>query len=350
MPGRDQQHASSHPINPPSGESLAALQAREARRRLQLRRLLMHSPHTVFGVLTRLTRLPAAVALTLPVLCGATLAWWETGALSWVALIINLAATFMLALGTNVLSEYRDYRRALAAHVTEETDPLATGYGVLGRGFIESEIAPNLGYILLAISALCGLWLPLMAGWPTLFFAGLSVVLIYFYANPPLQYGGRGWALGEIGLFVGYGLLQTLNSYYLQSQSISWRALLICIPFGLLCVLVQHNYNLLFERRDWLMRKRTLAVSLGPLRALDASALFTVAVHVAIVAIVSVAQLPFSTLITLVALPVALGAFAQIDRERLSMEDFFQVYKAGVIAALWTGILFCFALVTAILW
>ena len=145
-------------------------------------------------------------------------------------------------------------------------------------------------------------------------------------------------------------MLQTLNSYYLQSQSISWRALLICIPFGLLCVLVQHNYNLLFERRDWLMRKRTLAVSLGPLRALDASALFTVAVHVAIVAIVSVAQLPFSPLITLVALPVALGAFAQIDRERLSMEDFFQVYKAGVIAALWTGILFCFALVTAILW
>jgi 1,4-dihydroxy-2-naphthoate polyprenyltransferase len=234
--------------------------------------------------------------------------------------------------------------------VTEETDPLATGYGVLGRGLVESELAPNLGLILLAISAVCGLWLPVLAGWPPLFFAGLSVLLVYFYANPPLQYGRRGWGLGEAGLFVGYGVLQTLNSYYVQSQSISWRVLLICIPLSLLCVLVQHNYNLLFERRDWLLRKRTLAVSLGPVRALDVSALLTVVVHVSIVAIVSFAQLPFSTLLTLVALPVALGAFASIDRERLAMEDLFQVYKAGVNATLWTGILFCLALITATVW
>jgi 1,4-dihydroxy-2-naphthoate octaprenyltransferase len=114
--------------------------------------------------------------------------------------------------------------------------------------------------------------------------------------------------------------------------------------------LLQHNYNLLFERRDWLMRKRTLAVSLGPLRALDVSALLIVAVHVSIVAIVSLAQLPFSVLTTLLALPIALGALARIDRERVATEDLFPVYKAGVVASLWTGLLFCLALVTATLW
>jgi 1,4-dihydroxy-2-naphthoate octaprenyltransferase len=353
VPGPDHDYAdyaSMQPFHRLAGESLAGLQAREALRRRQLRRALMRSPRTVVEVLIRLTRLSAALALTAPVFCATMLAWWEGGQINLLALGLNVLATLTLAMGVHALGEYRDYRRALAAHATSDADPLFSGYGVLGRGFVDGSIAHNLGYILLAISVLCGLWLPIIVGWPPLFFAGLSVLLVYFYANPPLQYGVRGWGLGEFGLFVSFGLLQTLNSYYVQSEGISWRALMICVPMGLLCVLIQHNYNLVFERRDWLLRKRTLAVSLGALRALDVSALLTVLVHVTIVAIVSLAQLPFSTLLTLVALPIALGAFSRIDRDRLAMEDLFQVYKAGVNSTIWTGLLFCLALISATLW
>lgn len=350
MPGRNQHYASTEPISPLGVESLAALQAREAQRRLQLRKLLMRSPRTVVDVLARLTRFSAALVLTIPVLCGAAVALWEGSQVNGLALTLNLFATFTLLLGIHALAEYRDYRRAVAAHAIDEVEPLATGYGLLARGLIEPDIALNLGHILLLISALCGLWLPMMSGWPPLFFAGLSVLLVYFYVNPPLEFAGRGWGVGEAAIFVGYGLLQTLNSYYVQSQNISWLALLVCIPLGLLCVLMQHNYNVLFERRDWLMRKRTLAVELGPLRALDFSAFLAVAVHIAIVAIVSLAKLPYGALVTLAALPIALGAFARIDRERLTAEDLFQVYKASVAATFWIGFLFCAALVIATLW
>jgi 1,4-dihydroxy-2-naphthoate octaprenyltransferase len=350
VPGRDQQYASTQPINPLGVESLATLQAREAHRRLQLRKLLMRSPRTVVDVLARLTRFSAALALTIPVLGGAAVALWEGNQIHGLALALNLVATFTLLLGIHALAEYRDYRRAVAAHATNEVEPLATGYGLLVRGLVEPDIALNFGHILLLTSALCGLWLPIISGWPPLFFAGLSVLLIYFYVNPPLALAGRGWGVGETALFVSLGLLQTLNSYYVQNQNISWLALLICVPFGLLCVLIQHNYNVLFERRDWLIRKRTLAVELGPLRALDVSAFLAVAVHIAIVAIVSLAALPYGALVTLAALPIALGAFARIDRERLATEDLFQVYKAGVAATFWVGILFCAALTIAALW
>jgi 1,4-dihydroxy-2-naphthoate octaprenyltransferase len=326
------------------------LQVREAQRRLYLRWLLMRSPRTLFDVLARLMRLSTAVALTLPVLCGAALAWWESGQLSGLRLALNLAATFTLALGVNALGEYRDYRRAQQAHATDEAAPLITGYGLLMHGLLPGDIALNLGHILLAISALFGLWLPIMAGWPPLFFAGLSVLLVYFYANQPISYSTRGWGAGELGLFLGFGLLQVLNSYYVQSQSLSWLALLISLPLGLLCVLLYHNYNLLFERRDWLMRKRTLAVQLGLRRGLDLSALLVVSVHIAIVAIVSLAQLPLITLVTLAGLPIALGVFSRLARERLTTEDLFEVYKSGTHASLWTELLFCLALVTATLW
>lgn len=350
MPGRNQNHASTQPIGPLGVESLAALQAREAQRRLQLRKLLMRSPRTVVDVLARLTRFSAALALTIPVLAGAAVALWEGHSLHPLALTLNLIATFTLLLGIHALAEYRDYRRAVAAHATNEVEPLATGYGLLVRGLIEPDIALNLGHILLLISALCGLWLPLLSGWPPLFFAGLSVLLIYCYVNPPLELARRGWGIGEAALFVSLGLLQTINSYYVQSQNVSWLALLVSVPLGLLSVLMVHNYNVLFERRDWLMRKRTLAVELGPLRALDLSAFLAVAVHIAIVAIVSLAALPYGVLITLAALPIALGAFARIDRERLAAEDLFHVYKAGVAATFWVGFLFCAALVIAGLW
>ncbi len=328
---------------------MAALQAREARRRLHLRRLLTHSPRTVFDVLARLTRLPAASALTLPVLCGAALGWWSSGQLNPLLLGLNFVAILSLALGIHALYEYRDYRRAVAAHATDNNDPVVTGYGLLVRGLIDPSIALNLGHILLAISALCGLWLPILAGWPAFAFAGFSILLIYFYANPPIRYVNLGWGIGELGLFVGFGLLQTINSYYVQTQTITWEVIVVSLPLGLLTTLLFHNYNLLFERRDWLIRKRTLAVELGPLRALDLSALLFIMVHIAIVAIVSLARLPFSTLATLITLPVALGAFARIDRERLAIEDLYQIYKTGLHATLWTGLLFCLALVIATL-
>jgi 1,4-dihydroxy-2-naphthoate octaprenyltransferase len=349
VPGRDPHHATAQPINPLSSGSMAAVQAREARRRLHLRRLLTHSPRTVFDVLARLTLLPAAFALTLPVLCGAALSWWESGQLNLLALGLNFFATLSLALGMHALYEYRDYRRAVAAHALDENDPIVTGYGLLVRGLIDPSIALNLGHILLTISALCGLWLPILAGWPALAFAGFSILLIYFYANPPLRYVNVGWGLGELGLFIGFGVLQTINSYYIQTQTITREAIFISLPLGLLATLLYHNYNLLFERRDWLIRKRTLVVELGPLRALDLSALLFVLVHIAIVAIVSLARLPFSTLVTLIALPVGLGAFAHVDRDRLALEDLYQIYKTGLHATFWTGLLFCLALVIATL-
>jgi 1,4-dihydroxy-2-naphthoate polyprenyltransferase len=348
VPVSDHRNASTQPLV--RGHSLAALQARAAQERWQLRRLLMQSPRTLFDVLARVTRLTAALALTLPVLCGALLSWWEVGRLDGLALALNLTASLTLALGIHALSEYRDYRRAIQAQATSENDPLATGYGLMVRGLISGDIALNLGYILLAASALCGLWLPLLAGWPPLFFAGLSVLLLYLYANPPLQYSVHGWGLGEAGILLGFGVLQSLNSYYVQSHSLSWLALLVTVPLGLLCLLLQHNYNLVFERRDWLMRKRTMAVQLGLRRGLDLSALLVVSVHIAIVAIVSLARLPFAALVTLAALPIALGAFGRLDRDRLAVEDLFYVYQSSVTATLWTGLLFALALVSAALW
>jgi len=343
--GPDHHFASTQPVNPLGSESLASLQARALQRRYHLRALLMRSPRTVLDMISRLTRLPAALAIAMPVLCGAALAWWETGQINGVALAFHLVATLTLALGVHALIEYQDYRRALAANAQRPHEPLITGYGLLVHGLIAPKVALNLGHILVAVSVGCGLWLMLLIGWPSLVLGAATLLLAYTYANPPLAYGYRGWGFGEVGLLFSFGLLPLLHSYYAQTLTLTWLACAVGASFALLNLLVFHNYHLLFEHRDWLMRKRTLVVVLKPWRALDVSALLGVAVHIGIVATVSLAQLPFTALLTLVTLPVALSGFARIDRERLVVEDYFQLYKSGVTAAIWTGLLFTLALV-----
>lgn len=345
MPGPDHLFASTQPINPLGAESLAALQAREAQRRLRLRLLLNQPPRTLWGILARLTRWRAALALTMPVFCGAVLAWWEVGQLNLLTLGFHLGTLFTLALGIHALIEYYDYKRALVTNAQEEEALLVTGYGLMMRGWIAPELAMNLGHILLAISILCSLWLALLAGWPALFFMILSFALIYGYTSPPLYSGYRGWGLGELSILFGFGLLPVLNSYYVQSGALNWLACAVGLPLGLLTMLIFFNYNLIFEHRDWLMWKRTIVVEAGPLRALDIGSLLMVAVHVAILAIVTLAQLPFSTLLTLAALPFALSPFSQLRREAITVEDSFQLYRTTITATLWIGFLFSAALI-----
>jgi hypothetical protein len=81
-------------------------------------------------------------------------------------------------------------------------------------------------------------------------------------------------------------------------------------------------------------------------RGLDVSAVMVIAVHVAVVTIVSLARLPFSTLLTLAALPMALGVFSHLHREQLSVEESFWLYRVSVNAALWTGLLLSLALIS----
>jgi 1,4-dihydroxy-2-naphthoate octaprenyltransferase len=344
--GPDYNFASTQPVNPLGSESLASLQAREAQRRLRLRLIINRPASTVWDVMARLMRVRAALVLTLPVICGATLAWWETGALNPWALGFNLVAVLAMTLGMNAFNEQRDYKNARLAHAITENEPPATGYGLMVQGKVKPELGLNLGLLLLAVGILCSLWLTLLVGWPALFFAGLSILLIVFYASPPVEYGAQGWGLGEIGIFIGYGFLPLLNSYYIQGQTLSWLAGAVSLPIGLLCTLVCFNYSLIFERRDWLMRKRTLPVEIGPVRALDISAFLVIAVQVAVVAIVSLAGLPFSTLLTLATLPMALGVFSHLHREPLSVEERFWLYRVSVNAALWTGLLLSAALIS----
>jgi len=293
-----------------------------------------------------LTRADAALALTMPALGGAIMAWWEMGALNAATLIFTLLGVFAGNLAINLLWEYFDYRRSLVMdHHPGVTDlPPHSNYVLMRGGRIDPALARNLGLLFVLIGLACSLLVTLLTSWPVLFFSGLSFTLALLYAAPPIRYGYRGWGLGELGVFFAFGLLPALGAYYAQAESLTMTPVWGSLSMGLLAVLVVFNYNLLHYRRDWLIRKRMIPVMVGLKRGVDISAFLVTLAYGAVLLAVSLTYLPLWSLLTLGGLPVALGGYSRIWRNDRKEINCLQLYKTTVTATIVTGVLFSLAL------
>ena len=330
----EQEFASTQPLKPiPEQETDERLApAREQHAPLAV-------PSSLWGAFTLIARFEMAVALSIPVVVGAVMGWWQIGSFSTVTFLFTFVSVFAAALGINLLHEYHDFLRSREQETRAVDEPFVTGYGMMAAGAIEPLVVRGMAHILLALAFVCNLWLTLLAGWPVLCFAGFAFLLAYFYAVPPIHYGYRGWGLGSIGVFLCCGLLQTTGSYYVQSGTLGWLPIWASVPLGLLVMVTFLHYNIIHYRRDWALRNRTLAVTLGLERALDLSALFTVLAYVTILMMVALTPAPLWALISLGAMPIALGPFANVRRDQLSPNDCFNLYGAVVSATILTGLL-----------
>lgn len=301
---------------------------------------------TMLGALLRVARLRTSLALTAPAVSAMVLAWWQTGN-DWntLPLIFTLLGTLGSALGMNMLTEFFDYRRSLMLSEQSSNTEATTGFDILANRRISPGIAHSLALFSLVFAGLCMAWSAVLVGWPLLFFGALSLLLTSTYANPPVQYAYRHWGLGELGVWLNFGLLQMLMGYYAQAATLTWTPFWLSIPFGLLAVLSIHNFNFIYHRRDWLIHKRTIVVQLGTERAVDLSSLLIVLVFVAFLLIASLAVMPLRVLVTLLALPTAVSVFQRIDRDIMDLHEGVALSRSTANATLLTSFLFCAILI-----
>jgi len=236
--------------------------------------------------------LPAAVA---PVLVGTGAAALADGAHLGRAL---LAAGVALALqvGVNFANDYSDGVRGTDLDRTGPMRLTASGAArprqVLGAALGAFGVAGLLGLVLVALT---GLWWLLAVG-------ALAIAAAWFYTGGRTPYGYLG--LGEVGVFVFFGLVATVGTTYTQTLVVPWPAWVGAVGVGLLaCALLMAN-NLRDVPTDALVGKRTLAVRLGERRA---RRLFGLELLGALVAgTVCAVAAPWSLLVLLLALPVTL--------------------------------------------
>jgi 1,4-dihydroxy-2-naphthoate octaprenyltransferase len=210
--------------------------------------------------------LPAAVA---PVLVGTSLAVSE-GDFRPLAFVAALVGSVFIQIGTNLSNDYSDARRG--ADTEDRLGPVRVTAG----GLLPPRRVLVGTYLAFGIAVAAGAYLAAIAGWELLVVGAASIVAGVLYTGGPRPYGYEG--LGELFVFLFFGLVAVGGSYYVQTEELTWEALALAVPVGLLAAAILVVNNVRDVDTDRRAGKRTLAVKLGRART---RVVFTVMVLVA---------------------------------------------------------------------
>jgi 1,4-dihydroxy-2-naphthoate polyprenyltransferase len=210
--------------------------------------------------------LPAAVA---PVLVGTALAGYlhVFHPLRFVAAM--LGAVF-IQVGTNLSNDYSDARRG--ADAEDRLGPVRVTAG----GLVPPRQVLIATYVTFALAVLAGVYLIVVAGWQLLLVGAASILAGVAYTGGPKPYGYEG--LGEVFVFLFFGIVAVAGSYFVQVRHLDWEAFALAVPVGLLAAAILVVNNVRDIDSDRRAGKRTLAVRLGRERA---RTLFAVVVYLA---------------------------------------------------------------------
>ena len=116
-------------------------------------------------------------------------------------------------------------------------------------------------YLTFGAAVLCGVYLIAVAGWLLLAVGAASILAGVLYTGGPRPYGYEG--LGEVFVFLFFGVVAVTGSYFVQRQALPWEAFVLSVPVGLLIAAILVVNNVRDIDTDRRAGKRTLAVRLG---------------------------------------------------------------------------------------
>ncbi len=116
-------------------------------------------------------------------------------------------------------------------------------------------------WVAFGIAVAAGTYLVAVSGWELAVVGGLSILAGVLYTGGPRPYGYDG--LGELFVFLFFGVVAVAGSYFAQTERIVWEAIALSIPVGLLAAAILIVNNVRDVDTDRRAGKRTLAVKLG---------------------------------------------------------------------------------------
>lgn len=166
-----------------------------------------------------------------------------------------LAVALLLQVLANLANDLSDHRRG--ADTPDRAGPMrVAASGLVSERQLEVAIA-----LVIGLAGLVGLWLVIVGGPVLLALGGLAIIAALAYTGGPFPYGYR--ALGEVFVFVFFGLVAVVGTAYLQALRLNPLFFLAAIPVGALITAILVVNNLRDISTDASVGKRTLAVILG---------------------------------------------------------------------------------------
>ncbi len=193
-------------------------------------------------------------AAAAPVIAGAAAAAGEGSFTLWPALFALLGAG-AIQVGTNFFNDALDYEKG--ADTSERLGPVR----VTQTGLIPRRRVMLAGFLSMGLALLFGIPLVIRGGLPILVLGLVSLLLGYAYTGGPLPLAYKG--LGEVFVFLFFGLAATGGVYYLETGRIDAPAILAGAQAGLLATALLAVNNLRDHEEDRRTGKLTLAARFG---------------------------------------------------------------------------------------
>lgn len=195
--------------------------------------------------------LPAAAV---PVIVGTALAVSEMVFQPGPALAA-LAGALLIQIGANFANDVFDFKKG--ADTSGRLGPVrVTQAGLLTPGQVLAGM-----WITFGLTALVGLYLSLVGGWPIIVIGVLSIISGIAYTGGPYPLGYHG--LGDLFVFVFFGLAAVAGTYYVQAGTLNPLVFWAAAPIGLLATAILVVNNLRDIETDRAAGKKTLAVRFG---------------------------------------------------------------------------------------
>ncbi|MET0306079.1 MAG: 1,4-dihydroxy-2-naphthoate polyprenyltransferase [Solirubrobacterales bacterium] len=240
--------------------------------------------------------LPAAIA---PVLVGTAAAVEWFGSLPRVgAFVAALLGSIFIQIGTNLANDYSDAKRG--ADTVDRLGPVR----VTSAGLVTPQRVLVATWIAFAVAVACGIYLTAVAGIVILLIGIVSIAAGVLYTGGPRPYGYAG--LGEVFVFLFFGLVAVNGSYYVQVEQLDALPLGLSISLGFLATAILVVNNVRDVETDRRAGKMTMAVRLGRHNAVVLYRLLVLGAFLVLPITLVGADVSLLPLLGLLALPLAI--------------------------------------------
>jgi len=238
--------------------------------------------------------LPAAAS---GVVMGSALAWMD-GSFRLLPALAALCVALLLQIASNVANDVFDFERG--TDTDERQGPLRV---TQARLLTPAQVKRGL-LVILGLAAAFGLYLAFVRGWAVVWIGLAAIVSAIAYTGGPFPLGYYG--LGDLFVFIFFGLAAVAGTYFVQVGSVSPAAWWMSVPVGLIITAILVVNNLRDIENDRKGKKHTLAVRLGVRGTRTEYLLCLVGAYLIIPLAAWLGLVPWLALLTWLSLPLAI--------------------------------------------
>ncbi len=282
-------------------------------------------------------RAPFFTGIAVPVIFGATLAYYETGLFHWGSFIITLLGAIFAHAAANMSNDYFDHRTT-DDDINPNFTPFSGGSRIIQNRLLSPGTVFTGALVCWAMALAAGIYLTIITpGYWILAIAAAGFLGGFFYTATRWAFSYNG--LGELMILINFGILPVMGSYYVQTGTFSVSSFITSFPIGFLITAILYINQYPDYDADKSVGKNHLVVQLGKRRAMAGYYFLIFGNYAGIVLAVIAGYLTPYALIALLSLPIAIKTVNTFARNYDKIREIIPAQAGTIQVHLLTGLL-----------